>query len=178
MRNGRRISRGATFSALPIALWATIPAITWCPVGWDQVRPECFIEQVATARASAPHAMSCEGASALRTLECPGSACLGGDGALAATCPLSTPCADESPASPDGPRAYCLSEPNGGSGLRSIAPDLPPNALQPALVGAQLVPEPPLCAYARLAVEPEARPPTHAWALLPPARAPPARELV
>lgn len=143
---GRQTS--ATFLALSLALWAAFPSVRWCPTGWGQFKIECFVGPMRLAESAG----SC------------GRSSMCGDGSMCGHgCPLRSA---ES-------RAYCLSDPNGGPGLRPLAPRLHAPSLTPlALVIAATLEAPPPVFRRALPCE-TARPPTDVWIALPPVRGPP-----
>jgi len=171
MRNSSRSRRLFVMCALPLALWAALPAVRWCPPGWRQACAaaliRCSTMQVpaacdhpvagcplaATARSTAPHA------------SCPtGSPC-----PVAPAAPPSTPSRrDPFPAG----GAFCVGDPNGGAALRAHGP-----RLEPATSLLAIVPDPGTSPRVLTLAVPipqlASRPPPRAWLRRPPARAPP-----
>lgn len=90
----------------------------------------------------------------------------GAECAHCSQCPLA-------PAPADHDRAYCLSDPNGGPGLRPLSPRLVGPSLTPAAiaVAATIVPQP--VAIRRTLPRETARPPTPFWISIAPVRGPP-----
>jgi hypothetical protein len=82
-------------------------------------------------------------------------------------------CRSCAPRSADESRAYCLSDPNGGLGLRPLPPRLhaPAPAVLAVLVAVASMPSP--VAIRRAVPRETARPPTDVWIALPPVRGPP-----
>jgi len=164
--------------ALPLALWAAVPAVRWCPLSWQEVcatallrcsaastPAECEAAAAHCPLAREPHADRAEGSDepCSEAMDCP----------MAHATPHTSPPHREPNSSH---RAYCLGESNGGAGLTSFAP-----RVHPATPVVAVVPAPqPLARPSSLAQrEPQlaSRPPPRAWLTQPPARAPPAAPL-
>jgi hypothetical protein len=137
---------------LPLALWSAVPGVRWCPLGWDEVRAECFVARTAVVEAGTPGC--CERA-------CGETEALCGDPDAGQNC-TAPPLASEFP----GGRAYCLGGPAGGDGVPPVAalldspvlsallPDaipatLPERATCPAVVAATHPPPSPVGAVPR-----------------------------
>jgi hypothetical protein len=158
--------------ALPFALWSAVPAVAWCPSECDRIDPECLArcEIVSSPETCGSFDSQCDGMS---PAESERDAC--GVESATSMCPLAAcPNRDDPGASSPCPhgRAYCLDDPNGGAGVRPIAPRVLPGWTMVAVLTASLD----LDAPARgphAAPEADARPPTRAWRILPPTRAPP-----
>jgi len=118
MRRGGRTSRWASVLALPLALWSAVPGVQWCPLGWAEVRPECF------ASCTSPAAIldvgtrgCCERSCTTLPTSCAGDA--------SDACPIQAGPFECGPGAPEsapddrypGGRAYCLGGPSGGDGL-------------------------------------------------------------
>jgi hypothetical protein len=161
--------------ALPLALWAAVPAVRWCPLGWQDV---CATALLRCSAAYTP--ADCEAAAGHCPLARePRAACSNEECPEAASCPLahasSNTASPQRDAFPNG-RAYCLGDPNGGAGLTSLSPHVPPSphvvAVMPAAPAG-----PRFTASARRVPQLASRPPPRAWLTQPPARAPPASRL-
>jgi hypothetical protein len=158
MRKAGRSTRRAALLALPFALWAAIPAMSWCSIGWDDVRTERIVRCAVGAAA-----MECtpqQGA-------CDASACerMAADVACDAD-PTSEP-------SYPGGRAWCLDDTNGGTGVRVETPRVLPGWTILAVVTTALETTPPPASPIHDTPSHDARPPTDAPRRLPPSRAPP-----
>ena len=143
MRLTRRTPRFAATWALPLALWTALPAIQWCPTGWDQVCAQMLLVCSAVPNASS---------------QCSES-----------ECPLMGHAAERESSES---RAYCLDGPNGGAadvhaGIRLHAPERLAAEIVPTVT------LPPPVGVARRAETRSPRPPPRAWPPVPPARAPP-----
>ena len=53
MLTGRRVGRWITICAVPLGLWAALPAVQWCPVGWDRVSVQAMLRCTAIPGAAA-----------------------------------------------------------------------------------------------------------------------------
>lgn len=158
MRKAGRLPRRAALLALPFALWAAFPAMSWCSIGWDDVRTERIVRCAIGAAA-----MECtpqQGA-------CDASACE----RMAAECAAEA----DAPAEPPYPggRAWCLDDTNGGAGVRVEAPRILPGWTVLAVVTSAIELEAPHASPILAAPAHHARPPTDAPRRLPPTRAPP-----
>jgi hypothetical protein len=181
-----RSRRASVLWVLPVALWAAVPAVQWCPFGWSRACaapfPRCPNVAAATATCGMPAAAAC-GADAGTCMaawagEPDGRAAANGEpDARAAdpapSCPLMTArLAREAGRGTRPVRAFCLGDPNGGAGMRTHAPAFG-HEMGPA-VGAVVAS---LAAPPRLVTSPvpqrASRPPEHPWSRRPPARAPP-----
>ena len=140
MKLGARTSRWASALALPLAVWSAVPGVQWCPLGWTEVSPACYVACVS------PAAILDVGTRGCCERSCPSSQTSCAGGALD-DCPIQAgPFACGPGASdyaPDnrypGGRAYCLGGPSGGNGLAPgtlEAPDASgPAAVLPAEAG-------------------------------------------
>ena len=175
MRNRTRSRQLFVAWALPLALWAALPTVRGCPVGWQQACAAGLLRCSAT-QAPAACTRSAEGCPLAHADSLPeaNDAC-----GSAAGCPLSH-ASSESPPSPREPfqsgRAYCLGDPNGGTGLLAQAPQLHSSASLPAIVPATKI-DPRAVVLMAHAPERTCRPPPRPWLRRPPARAPPASRL-
>jgi hypothetical protein len=118
MNGGGRTSRWASALALPLALWSAVPGVQWCPLGWAEVSPACYVACVS------PAAILDVGTKRCCERSCPAS-----QGHCAAdasdSCPVQAgpfACGPDAPDSAPadrypGGRAYCLGGPSGGDGL-------------------------------------------------------------
>src|SRR5437762_14157000 len=88
----------------------------------------------------------------------------GSDCAHCSQCPLAPPAGRD--------RAYCLSDPNGGPGLRPMPPRLLGPTLSPVAILVALADLAPPTAIRRSLPRETARPPTSVWTALPPVRGP------
>ena len=131
-----RSSRWPSALILPVALWSAVPGVQWCPLGWAEVPPECFV--------------ACVSPATILNVGSPGC-CEESCGAVASCPPRETCGAEESGplegTNPDAPypggRAFCLSGPSGGEGVprgAEVAPDSPGRVavLPPVILGADL----------------------------------------
>jgi hypothetical protein len=165
MRWDRRLSRAATLGALPIALWAAIPAIQWCPNG-AEVMIECLVLDPDPALA------------AVCTSSCDPRACSPAPNACATTAegPACGSACDDAPSPVESPpasgSAFCLDDPSGGNGVRPMPLEVDQPDTPAITLAAIVTPEPPP-AHRMRASETQARPPTESHRPLPPARAPP-----
>lgn len=132
MRPPPRPPRWPSALILPLALWSAVPRLEWCPIGWAEVRPDCF-----AACAGDADPARCEAGRAQPPCD-PG--CTPSVRAAEPPSPLDSAPADAYP----GGRAYCLGGPSGGDGLLPFTPDapnasefvavLPPAAPAPAIL--------------------------------------------
>jgi hypothetical protein len=175
MRTGSQSRRLSVMWVLPLALWAALPAVRWCPPGWKQV---CAAALLRCAAMQPPAA--CDGAteacplaqagkSAVPHDACPpGSSCPMADGAQR-TAP-----SDHLPFPTGG--AFCVGDPNGGPGLGA-----PSTQLHPAQNLLAIIPDTGIEPRAATLAEPDpqraSRPPPRPWLRRPPARAPPSLRL-
>jgi hypothetical protein len=177
MRIGSQ-SRLFVMWALPLALWAALPAVRWCPPGWKQACAAALL------RCSAIHApAACRGAVEGCPLATAGPSAAAHDACPAASaCPMA-PMAPASPRTAPSPHepfptggAFCVGDPNGGAGLRAQAP-----RLRPVTSLLAILPDirSDLRAVTRLEPIPQlaSRPPPRARLRCPPARAPPSLRL-
>jgi len=178
MRTGSQSRLFVTW-ALPLALWAALPAVRWCPPGWKQA---CAAALMRCSAMQPPAA--CRGVADGCPLASAGNADGNAAGTAAAArdaCPTSSAC----PMAPAPPRAapargdpfpsggaFCVGDPNGGAGLRAQAP-----RLRPVTSVLAVLPDLQLDRRAVPQAEPvpqlSSRPPPRAWRRRPPARAPP-----
>ena len=194
MRTGSRPWRMVAIFALPIALWAALPALQFCRLGVSQVRPECvfgtYVAQAALSHESALPAADvatpCSGASAPTSCSA----------ASETSCPFAARCAPSSQAAGrDHPctadcervdarthssnhhahhaRAFCLGGPNGGTGVRPHSPQLRTHAPPPAIVTATLALASLPHQTRRVAPQLAVRPPPRLWITRAPIRGPP-----
>jgi hypothetical protein len=178
MSPASRLRRWQGAVMVPLALWSIVPGIRWCPLGWDEVRAECFT--ACSARDLVMEAGSegcCERACA------PGASPLlrgdpdAGEGRAAQLPLCGDPDAGESCSAPaneyPGGRAFCLGGPSGGDAVPPIAPHAPDlTALAATLPGAAVamaLPERAACPVAVTAM----RPPPAPTGAVPRGRAPP-----
>ena len=152
--------------ALPLAVWAAVPPVRWCPLGWQQA---CATALLRCSAAASP--IACESAAGRCPLadaqRAPVShgACAAGAGCL-----LAPPTPTAAHESTHSGRTYCAGDPNGGAGVLAQSPHVHPASSLPAIVPApdlalQLV------AVATLGPERASRPPPRPWSRRPPARA-------
>ena len=117
-----RSSRWSSVLTLPLALWSAVPGVQWCPLGWAEVRPECF------ATCASPAQVVVAGSDG-----CCERACDAVPERRATPCPDEAACATDGEADYPGGRAYCLAGPSGGDGLPLASP-VAPDAAGPAAV--------------------------------------------
>jgi hypothetical protein len=161
--------------ALPVALWAAIPAIRWCPPGWQQA---CAAAILRCSAMNAPAA--CPRAANGCPLAAAGSSAMVNDGCPEASrCPMApaTPATAPSRREPfPAGGAFCVGDPNGGAALRAHAPQLEPASSLPAIVPDSRI-GPGATTLADAIPQLASRPPPRPWLRRPPARAPPSLRL-
>jgi hypothetical protein len=180
---------------LPLALWAAIPAVQWCAAGTDLANAACFVGSGATAEAAVVLQTSAPARAAARVAPrrvhaaASHASCAGGANCPYASCTNATPARpmarDALPAAvahprtakpetaPRRARTFCLTDPNGGVGVRPHPPQLRTHTVLPAIAVSGDA-----CAASfdegeRVAPDREARPPTHRAEQHPPVRGPP-----
>ena len=173
-------------AAVVLTLWAALPALRWCPMGGTGAWPGClygagFARPQAAPACVAPANASPGSEPARDRCASQADACRRGAAASRAdACPLADRCAPPAPTRPDAAtaahaRALCLGESNGGPAVRALGPRLRVEPAPSAVAfGGVAFLAPPPRAFARLAPQLAARPPTAPRALLPPVRGPPA----
>jgi hypothetical protein len=174
MRIGSQ-SRLLVMWALPLALWAALPAVRWCPPGWKQACAAALMRCSAMQPPAACRGVA-DGCPLASDAKAAGNSAVAHD-----ACPIGAAC----PMAPAPPRAapargepfpiggaFCVGDPNGGAGLRAEAPRVQPvTHLLAVLPDLQLDRR----AVPQAAAVPQlsSRPPPRAWRRRPPARAPP-----
>lgn len=180
---------------LPLATFAALPAVRWCALDW-QSGPACFdglaydpMTMDAAAAALPPAAvqhparvslgsaqpMCAAGACPSGAAGCPLAACRLETGRAAAHAPAGAPL-PRAPASPHRARhgrAFCVTDPNGGTALRPHPPQLRTHVALPAIAVAGDACVCPAQQFRRLPPQLAARPPTRSHDRLPPVRGPP-----
>ena len=180
---------------LPAALAAAIPLVDWCPIGWRDVQLDRYL--VCAAFLTPENAHRCDGPTDCRIVAArgtpevpaaparvageappgaPGDRCSTAGGACTMAhggCALAAASAPPNPTRFPGGRAYVLLDPAGASGLRSRAPQPATPSPLAVLVATLVAAAPAAPARSQGRPEPRGRPPTDAWASLPPVRAPP-----
>ena len=175
MRTGSQSRRLFVIWVLPLALWAALPAVRWCPPGWKQA---CAAALLRCTSMQVPAACNrsiddCPLAAADKA-EAPHDACPAGAGCpTAKATPRTTP--SHGDPFPTG-GAFCIGDPNGGPGLGAKAPQLHPAANLLAIVPDAGI-GPPAELLAAPAPQCASRPPPRPWLRRPPARAPPSSRL-
>ncbi len=202
MLTGPRVRRWNTIFAMPLALWAALPAVQWCPVGWDHVCALDLLRCSAIPGASADCMRSAtpkcvavpdpENCSVAQSGGCGGmESCPFARGRATCTpppavspsgltsrdpgvaCATPEPVARAHAAAPaTSSRAYCLSGPNGGLALGAHHVQLERAPWVVAVLAVVAVEADPGLATP-LGEWTEERPPPETPVALPPARAPP-----
>ena len=171
MLSSSRSRKVLVICALPLALWAALPAVRWCPLGWTQA---CAVALLRCSAMQSPAACDPAGdrcpvadakcAPATHEACAPGSEC-----PFAATAEKAAPSRHEASRSA---RVYCAGDPNGGAGV--LAQSLVVHSATQLHV---IVPAPHLDvrleSVAGVVPQLASRPPPRAWLRQPPARAPP-----
>lgn len=168
--------------ALPLALWAAVPEVRWCPLDL-QACAAAFAGTAATpvlpaaacAEAAREATRACDetaGCPAARTTARSASdeSCANAAGCPLARAVASTPVAPRS--QPFG-RMFCVGDPNGGAGTLASAVYVPA-PLDAFVLTPELELSAPAVLLARVVPQLAGRPPPEPWLRRPPARAPPA----
>ena len=158
---------------MPLALWAALPAVQWCPVAWQQACTPGGMECPPPAHMPVACSMAPVDCPAMNpTIRCDGDD-RGGCG-TAAACPMAAqqvhPVAGSTPAPPH--RVLCVRGPNGGVSLAAYSVQLEPGFVL-VLPASPATVEVDLRLATRYSEAGDEWPPPGAPSRLPPARAPP-----
>lgn len=187
---------------VPVSVWAVLPAVQWCPPAADHLRVACFLGagtpaeaavlptalasparpshlaavHIAHARPTACSAMSARCAAAA---SCPYAACTNATPARATSrepvpaLPLTHGHAPRGAPPSHHTRAFCLTDPNGGAGVRPHPPQLRTHTVLPAIAVAGDACSAPAESGHAPALQDDARPPSRNTEQHPPVRGPP-----
>ena len=167
MRPGSRLRRLFVLGALPMALWAALPAVQWCPLDWQEA---CIAALLQCPSSEAQAACEAGGACPLIKADPPSTA--GDICGSPEACPMARAESSPRPERDPAKRTYCVGAPNGGAGLRAHGAEFRPIvdlvAIVPGAAFAQRA-----VALAEVVPQRTSRAPPGPWLTQPPARAPP-----
>ena len=167
MRAHRSVTQRLATGALPIALWAALPLVQWCPP-CDLRAADCPLGAALAAPVTHdPLASDCAPPGACARRSAQADACAG-----LPVCPVASMAQHGRHHRPGQGGTFCVSAPNGGAGVRPHAPRLDSPIALPAIAAAEIQVPLPRVAM-RFTPEAAARPPTRAAWRPPPVRGPP-----
>jgi len=172
MRAHRRVTQRLAMGALPIALWAALPLVQWCPRDLRAGGVDCLLVAALPAPIThRPHASAVAPSSGCERRAARADDCVG-----EAACPLASHEHDGQDGRhqeyPCQGGTFCVSAPNGGAGVRPHSPRVDSPIALPAIAAAEIQVPLPRVAM-RFTPEAAARPPTRAAWRPPPVRGPP-----
>jgi hypothetical protein len=171
----RRWSRTAGQTAVPLAVWAALPAIQVCALRWDQLSLATLARCSVAAGLSS--ATPCTDGAPRASAAAPASEpdpCREHVAAQGTRCPFAEPGVSHARSRErSSGHAYCLEGLNGGLARHAPAPRLERFAVVVAVIPGIAEAGEPVVRRTAFAPATWARPPTRPWFRLPPSRAPP-----